>query len=102
MAEVDEVRARPELIAALDELLATAAKRQAVLVAVSDRTSSPRCCGRPPPPGSSAGTISISGRARNCGTDRVARPVALIGRALRMRVAFRSEARMGTPSERCP
>jgi len=36
MTEVDEVRARRELIAALDELLATAAKQQAVLVAVSD------------------------------------------------------------------
>jgi hypothetical protein len=36
MAEVDEVRARRELIAALDELLATAAKQQAVLMAVSD------------------------------------------------------------------
>src|SRR5215211_5486686 len=98
MTGVDEVRARRELIAALDELLATAAKRQAVLVAVSDPDLLAEVLRRPPPPGSSAGTISISGRARNCGTDRVARPVALIGRALRMRVAFRSEARMGTPS----
>ena len=35
MTEVDQVRGRRELMAALDEVLATAAKQQAVLVAVS-------------------------------------------------------------------
>jgi hypothetical protein len=34
MTEVDQVRGRRELMAALDEVLATAAKQQAVLVAV--------------------------------------------------------------------